>query len=803
MPDAHNDSPAVLPPRESSVVTVIFLALLCAAAWALRMLPWRQVFTPEGIFFYEADPYYHLRRIMLIVQHFPQVPVFDRYMAYPEGAYCFWPPLFDFSIACAAMVAGCGHPSQRLVETVAALAPPVIGAITVIPVFFLARMIFNRAAAFIAAMAIALMPGHIAYSTIGRVDHHVAETLFFVLASLFLLKALVTPSTADVEPQLAPRRSSFIQLLKAIRLWSVAAGVAMAAMFLVQSASTLYAAALFGFIAIQAIVTITRREDPSPLLANGAVAFGVAAIMLLPFCNLDPWIGSSAVLRLSWFHLALLSGAALGSALWAMLWKMGEGKHSLIMGVLLSGVALAIAAGAIFTIAPGLWNSLEVGLAFFGRSDPWARTIVESRPLFRSIEVLPPTAFAEVELSWGLYLVPVALGLILYREKPASSPPTLYLIVATLAVGGFAFMQQRFVNPFSVFVSLCIGYLVALAPSAITLLLRPKPLSAGFAAAIQGLTFILIMYPSFSYFAPLWRSRYEAADRFFTVPPEFYDAAKWLRHATPPTLHFDSPSAIPEYGVLCEWDKGHWIEYIAQRPVLANNFGSHLGRQEFVDSIKFYLARSEPEAMAIVRRYNVRYVVTAPLWPNVQDYAAIAGQTRVTYVQSDSNTRTLRFSPSYASLIGVQLHECDGRSFDLPAGKDLRLKGPRLPHFRLVYEGNRPDTGRNEVREIPIKVFEVVKGARVKGHAEPSATVTASTKIVTNTGRSFEYVATAMTDKQGDFEMLLPYPTDGAAKMPVRAQGDYTLTCGSQKATLRVPESVAEAGGTVQVTFPQ
>jgi hypothetical protein len=60
-----------------------------------------------------------------------------------------------------------------------------------------------------------------------------------------------------------------------------------------------------------------------------------------------------------------------------------------------------------------------------------------------------------------------------------------------------------------------------------------------------------------------------------------------------------------------------------------------------------------------------------------------------------------------------------------------------------------------------------------------------------------------MTDKQGRFEMLLPYPTDGATKMPVRAQRDYTLTCGSQKATLRVPESAVEAGGTVQVTLPE
>jgi asparagine N-glycosylation enzyme membrane subunit Stt3 len=201
----------------------------------------------------------------------------------------------------------------------------------------------------------------------------------------------------------------------------------------------------------------------------------------------------------------------------------------------------------------------------------------------------------------------------------------------------------------------------------------------------------------------------------------------------------------------------------------------------------------------------------------VQDHATIAERTDVVYVKrsiAPNGERRMVIFPAYFSLIGVQLHESDGRAFDVKVAK-----GSRLPHFRLVYEGNSDPAERGVIRMIPVKIFEVVRGARVKGQVQPSTEVNASVMIKTNIGRSFKYSAAATADGRGHFEMILPYSTTGGAA-PVQAEGDYTLTCGSprsnpqqsvgpglergeQKTTVRVPESVVEGGGRVQVVWPK
>ena len=63
------------------------------------------------------------------------------------------------------------------------------------------------------------------------------------------------------------------------------------------------------------------------------------------------------------------------------------------------------------------------------------------------------------------------------------------------------------------------------------------------------------------------------------------------------------------------------ILYDAELPVVANNFG-----YGFLDSIRFFLAGTEEEALAIARRRQARWVVATDLVPRMNDYAVLPRQ---------------------------------------------------------------------------------------------------------------------------------------------------------------------------------
>ena len=91
----------------------------------------------------------------------------------------------------------------------------------------------------------------------------------------------------------------------------------------------------------------------------------------------------------------------------------------------------------------------------------------------------------------------------------------------------------------------------------------------------------------------------------FDMSEDWKNALLWLKENTEVTSYYYNPEKKPEYSVLSWWDYGNWIVYVAKRPVVANNFQA--GAR---DAARFFTAQSEEEAMKIVKRRGVRYVVT-------------------------------------------------------------------------------------------------------------------------------------------------------------------------------------------------
>ncbi len=87
---------------------------------------------------------------------------------------------------------------------------------------------------------------------------------------------------------------------------------------------------------------------------------------------------------------------------------------------------------------------------------------------------------------------------------------------------------------------------------------------------------------------------------------DWHAALTWLKENTEPTSYYLTPDkGKPEYSVLSWWDYGNWIVFVAKRPVVCNNFQAGA-----VDAARFFTAQSEDEAMKIVKKRGVRYIVT-------------------------------------------------------------------------------------------------------------------------------------------------------------------------------------------------
>lgn len=132
-----------------------------------------------------------MRLVDNLLSHFPQHITFDPYTFYPHGHTIGWPPFFDGLLAGIIWLIGLGSPSQHTIDVVGVYFPAILGALTLIPVYFIGKELFNRWVGVLSAGLVTLLPsGFLSKSILGFTDHHVAETLFTTVTILFLILAI-------------------------------------------------------------------------------------------------------------------------------------------------------------------------------------------------------------------------------------------------------------------------------------------------------------------------------------------------------------------------------------------------------------------------------------------------------------------------------------------------------------------------------------------------------------------------------------------------------------------------------------
>jgi dolichyl-diphosphooligosaccharide--protein glycosyltransferase len=142
------------------LVAGILVALFLGVALYLRIiLPYDQVFTGGWIKLIGNDSHLFMRQVDNLVHNFPHLISLDPYLGYPKADALGGINFFVYFLAGIIWLVGLGSPTQHTVDVVSVYFPAILGALTVIPVFFIGKALFNRWAGVLSAGLLAILPG--------------------------------------------------------------------------------------------------------------------------------------------------------------------------------------------------------------------------------------------------------------------------------------------------------------------------------------------------------------------------------------------------------------------------------------------------------------------------------------------------------------------------------------------------------------------------------------------------------------------------------------------------------------------
>ena len=703
--------------------------LVYAVAVILRLRNLREVLVGDRVLFGFDDPYYHLRRIYLTLQHFPKVNSFDSYLNFPAGAVVTWPPGFDLLVSAFCWIAGFGHPSPHRIEATAALLIPFLGGFAAVVVMLLGEEILGRGRweAFAAAMLYAFLPAQQAVSTVGRLDHHVLEMTIFGTTVLFFLRALRDDPGS---------RYSF---------WG---GLALALGTFCWTGSFLYGGFIMAFAVVQMILDRLHGRTESSAGRSALRVLFWGTLLLVPLVLVSPGIGrlSFTYVLLSWYQPALLAVATfMLPAISEVIFARGRRLAALRVSFGLVAAVLLMGAGAWFLIKG------SGGLEFLTRRDPLWQLIVELTPAWK----LPPGQLVEYfsPLLYAAPLVAILLARAVIRDRfhDVRQNALLAMLLFTAVLGA---QEARFLNYFAAPFSIATLWALRRGLTALTRKMKDRTLRV---ATLSAGAFLFVL-PLAGLVKASFHSLPGNLDEGLA---HIYPSLEWMRDHTPPTSYYLEPDRKPEYGVLADFTFGHWITTIGRRPNFCNPFGIGPWHSKAVrESAKMFLMEDETELLPVLDRNEIRYVLLYNNENAVRDYALLAEKPLADYLVENPASGRQAPTERYLRTFGVRLALMDGSQ--VVAGE---REIPALDGFRLVHES--PETHRRRVPGIEgvlqtsyVKIFERVKGAILEGHAPAGSSVELKVSVTTNTGRHFEYRSKHAAGSDGTFRFAVPYSSE-------------------------------------------
>ena len=722
----------------------------------------------SGFGWYSIDPdgLYHARRVARALDEGLPAAGEDPWLDWPHGAPIPWPPYYDTLVA--ALLAPFA-PADRLerfhwIERRVTRLPQLFGIGAALAAALIAWRLAGRetpprardAGAVLAGVYAACGWGAINYSRVGVGDHHA----FVGLCTALLLGGV----TAAAGTLADARRSAG---------WGVACGV-VAALLLgswVASAAWIVLVQLaLGWLLVR------RAREALPGVASFGLALHATALALLtPAVLASPWRAQFPwmVVNLSWFHLAWLGLGAL-----VFVPPLLVGRTTLAAGTRAArlyplGVALALAllAGLAWVTDSAPARGVAEGFAWVSRADAFMDSVRESEPLLGA-RAEPGALF--LALGFGVLLAPIAWFAAARQAWRGRDAWAVWVVVAPVLVAQ-ALAQKRFsdvaVLPLGVLLGWGATRLLARMPRAGAL---PLALVAGL--ALQG--------PSLARLA-----RGEAGRRPGAGGPN--DAALGERLALE-WIRFQGSDGSG--AVLAHWDRGHFVEWAADRPSVATNFGSYVGLDSYRAPAQFFLAADLTAAEALLVERDVEYVYAPVTLPRlVPSMCRIAGLPLATFVAGSGAPTPAWGATPMARVVS------DGYA---PVTADPGAANPPLDFLRLVHVTTQVNPGYKDARTGRPRpaafVWQRVPGARLSAGGRDGERLEVEVELAyERAGYRLVWRAAAPVGGDGLARLRVPYASDdsnGDARV-VRA----TWRVGQRGGELRLPGRAVLEGGAVRL----
>ena len=718
------------------VLTALLLGLF------LRLVPARNSLAEGEIQFFSYDSFYHMRRVLYTTENFPHTLWFDSYLNHPFGLEITWPPLFDQIVAAAALLLG-GSP--RAVEVAGAVIPVILGSVTILLVYQLAKKLFGTRVAFLSAFLLAIDSKHIGRTHFGLPDHDSLELLLILGAILLLAYALTE------------RKRS---------LWfGATAGILLAGVSYSWIGAPIYMIAILIYATIQITIDLRKNAAIEDTIIPLAAAFGVALALMLPFWY-EAWLSPSFIGAL---------GSLMGLAFFYVLSRLFVAKKVPWQAFLpIVAILSYIAVIFLYVTETGqdAYYLLIEGINYLIGTDLARVGIQEAMPIFRVYGLFSLPVIGLIFSLGGLVILGHSIKLNDHRRDRL-----LFLIWAGLSMA-LMISQVRFLFLFSISGSVLVALLFFWGMDRIGSMERSRKVDHGTAKVVGAAILLILIIPLAINLPGVAKYKPE-------ISGDWNDSLDWVSENTPPTAGFDRPVEAAEYGILSWWDYGNWILYKSKRPVVANNFQA--GAE---DAARFFLAEAEDDALAIAEIRNVRYFITDQkmLYMNLPAIARWIEEEPGSYVNiaADSDIITYEHSPRFLGTVLAKLHLWDCSD---------------LGSFRLVYESKTTSGLRFPVSRV--KVFERVNGARIAGTTPYDEPIGVILDMTSNQGRRFQYFNSA-TPVDGRYEIVVPYSTEGTEE--VHSIGPYLLgplmdVAGGDAKEVEVREEDVLEGRTIEVNL--
>jgi len=678
------------------LLVVILIAVFFGVALYLRVyFPYDQVFGSDWIKFTSVDAYRHMRLIDSLVHNFPHLIPFDPYLIYHEGISLAMGKIhfLQWFLAGIIWVIGLGSPAQHTVDVVSVYFPAILGALCVIPVYFIGKELFHRWAGVIAAGLIALLPGEfLGRSILGFTDHHVAEVLFSTTTILFLILAIKAARQRQVTFAHFKRRD-WATLKKPV-IYSLLTGIFLGIYLLSWGGALLFVFIISLYFIIQSIIDHLRRQSTEYLCAVGTILFFIALLIFLPAYQQSRIYPTSMVIAL----LTPLILTAISRLLIARKIKPVYYPLSLLgVGLVGMGIVAAISPLVTSPTQTPLLNSMLGQFRIFAPRGAYL-TILEMQPvLFPGGEFSFRVVWANFTTS--IFLSLIALGFLIYFVIKQRDAEKTLLIVWSLVILAATLGQRRFAYYFAVNVALLTGYISwrvlaltglgkpAVAPAEIPAKggrqkTKLKEKGSSTAADYLKIVFAVIVIFFLVFFPNIGPAITTASQARFAPNDAWYDSLTWLKENTPEPFGdpgyyyqlYQVPAGknykdyeYPEsaYGVMAWWDYGFWITRIGHRLPVTNP-GQPV--EPTVSVAQFFLSQDEDSAREITEALNSPYLiidyptVTTKFWA----IAAWAGKKDTgfyePYYLPQKEDFVMLFQPEYYQSLAVRLYNFDGRA---------------------------------------------------------------------------------------------------------------------------------------------